>query len=260
MSLRVPALVCLAAVIPVLGYAQVPVRGTVLSEGDRAVVGAEVKVEALGLTLLTDANGGFELSAPAGVLTLVVRAVGYEPAILTLVASADRANDFVIDLTPRPQILDSVTTTAEAPLPRGRMRAFEERRRVGMGRFLTREELAERENSRLSDVLRTTGIPLMRRPTPCGGGFAVASGRGSGTIVKLPRCGGRPMPTACYMAVYLDGVRIWALGQQDPTNIDSFSPRELEGVEIYRGSARAPAQYSGLDHACGVILLWTRES
>lgn len=68
------------------------------------------------------------------------------------------------------------------------------------------------------------------------------------------------MPAACDMAVYLDGVRIWALGQQDPTNMDSFSPRELEGVEIYRGSARAPARYSGLDHARGVILLWTRES
>lgn len=45
----------------------------------------------------------------------------------------------------------------------------------------------------------------------------------------------------------------------DPTNIDGFTPRELEGVEIYRGTAEAPAQYSGLDHHCGVILLWTRD-
>jgi len=142
---------------------------------------------------------------------------------------------------------------------RGRMMAFEERRRMGMGRFLTREDLAKRDNALLSDVLRMTGIPLMRRPTRCGGGFSVASNRGTGSIRKLPRCGGQPMPAGCYMAVYLDGVRLWALGQVDPTNIDSFAPRDLEGVEVYRGSARAPVEYSGTDHACGVILLWTRE-
>ncbi len=36
--------------------------------------------------------------------------------------------------------------------------------------------------------------------------------------------------------------------------------RVLEGIEIYRGPAETPIRYQITNSACGVALLWTRES
>jgi outer membrane receptor for monomeric catechols len=68
------------------------------------------------------------------------------------------------------------------------------------------------------------------------------------------------MAAACYMSVYVDGVRIWAAGSRDPPDFDQLRNNQYEGVEIYRGPAELPTQYAGTGAACGAILLWSRIS
>ena len=72
--------------------------------------------------------------------------------------------------------------------------------------------------------------------------------------------GGSPMAVACYMSVYVDGVRIWAPGTDDPPDFDRLRNNQYEGVEVYRGPSELPTQYQGTGAACGAILLWSRMS
>ena len=68
------------------------------------------------------------------------------------------------------------------------------------------------------------------------------------------------MAVACYMSVYVDGVRIWAPGTDDPPDFDRLRNNQYEGVEVYRGPSELPTQYQETGAACGAILLWTRIS
>ena len=68
------------------------------------------------------------------------------------------------------------------------------------------------------------------------------------------------MAAACYMGIYVDGVRLWAPGSVDPPDFDQMRNNQYEGVEIYRGPAELPIQYQGTGAACGAILLWYRIS
>ena len=68
------------------------------------------------------------------------------------------------------------------------------------------------------------------------------------------------MAAACYMSVYVDGLRIWGPGTPDPPDFEGMRNNQYEGVEIYRGPSELPTQYQGTGAACGAILLWSRVS
>jgi hypothetical protein len=168
-------------------------------------------------------------------------------------------------LGPVPQELAPVVVTESDPLPTGIMRGFEERRRAGFGRFITRDMLAERDHDTVAGMLRgIAGMRMVRRPSECGGGFSAATGRGIAAVELSPAagsvvtCSGKTMPAACYMSIYVDGVRIWAPGSRDPPDFDQMRNNQYQGVEIYRGPSELPIQYQGTGAACGAILLWSR--
>ena len=37
-------------------------------------------------------------------------------------------------------------------------------------------------------------------------------------------------------------------------------PKDIKGVEIYRGSSETPGEFTGSNSACGVIAIWTKSS
>lgn len=241
---------------------QTLVTGTITGNG-RPVANASVVVDQSDVQAHSDHSGSYRLTVPrSGVVRITVRAVGFYPASrrMLLVAGDTTQSDFSLD--PAAQLLDSITVRGTATMATGKMAAFEERRAAGLGRFYTRAMLASREHSTLADVLRmTSGLQLVRRPSVCGGGFVVATGR-SGVIQwrDWMSCGGGfPMQAACYFAVFLDGVRFWVPGSKEPPDINQFTVQGLEGVEVYRGPAESPIQYQMTGSDCGVVLLWTRE-
>lgn len=254
----------LVASVTTTAASQTSVTGTVRGAG-RPLSGAEVRLEPEGITALTDATGEYLLKArQGGVVHLSVRAVGFHPAgrRMLLVTGDTVASDFALD--PAAQQLDSLSVEAPGASVRGKMAAFEERRRAGAGRFYPREVLAKREHATMADVLRMTpGLRLIRRPDLCGGGFAIGTGRGGVTgWQSWMKCGpGRVVSVepACYYAIFLDGARYWVPGSSEPPDINQFQVRGVQAIEVYRGPAETPIQYQGTNTACGVVILWTRD-
>ncbi len=95
-------------------------------------------------------------------------------------------------------------------------------------------------------------------PSPCSG-HAAATARSRSGVQRL--CQGSPLPNACFLAVFVNGINIWtAVHTEPPPDLDQFHVNDLEGVEVYVGPAQLPAQYhvSGAD--CGAVLIWQRVS
>jgi len=256
--LQLPAFLGLIVAGPL--SAQTMLLGRVLS-GGRPLVRAEIRLDAQRLQTETSDSGVWRLFVPTrGIVEVSVRAIGFQPARrrLVLVGNDTVRVDFSLD--PVVQRLDSVAVAAPAPEVLGKMQGFEQRRRMGFGKFFTREFLAQHENSIVSNALRIgSGLRMVRRPETCGGGWAAASARG-GSLVR-ERCGGVPIDPACYMTVVLDGVRLWAPGfppGEPPPDVDRFKVSDFEGVEVYRSVAEAPIQYQAPRSDCGVLVLWTR--
>jgi len=252
----------LLAGFPRVELAQTILVGTVTSEG-RVVAYAEVSVAPGGLLTKTDDRGRFSLVLhDLGLISVFVRAVGYYPQTRKFLLSGEDTVSVAFQLERAPQQLESLTVEAKRTTVVGKMQAFEEHRAAGFGSFFTRDMLAGMEHLPLSDVLRrTTGLRFVKRPTVCGGGLALTSGRG-GAVTWQPwmicYTWPAPFPTECYLAIYVDGTRVWTPGSKEPPDINQFSVSLLEGIEIYRGPGETPIQYQITGSACGVALLWTR--
>lgn len=242
--------------------AQAVVLGRVVADsGGAPLPAAEISVAALGRSVRSDAMGGFRLGdVPAGVHTLVVRHVGFRQLELAVALADGDSLEVDVALSTSAQSLPTVAVAAGGPASR-KLAGFEERRARGFGAFLTREEIVQRDEPRLSQLLRRLlpGIRLAPLPT---GGFAILGGRFSGTLE-------RASPRDCHMTVYVDGVRLVPLGQSDPMtdmderrdgpNIDNFLPGEIAAIEVYRGPAETPPEFLGSTSACGVFVIWTQD-
>jgi hypothetical protein len=191
--------------------------------------------------VLSDSAGRFQLRLPAGgeyILTLehlahvtvsvaIAIEAGEEVAIEVRMAGDAVALDPLVVLGRRRAI----------PL---RLAGFHERKewytRLGIGRFLTRDQIEARPQGRASSLLSSVpGVAL--RPVP----FRTAS-----AILLRTQARG-----VCTPAVYLDGSRI------DSTEVDDLvDARQIHGVEVYRGLTEMPGEYHDRNF-CGVVLIWT---
>lgn len=248
---------------------QTVITGTVTDDSSRAIAGAVVGIQSLGISATTPDRGGYTLTVERrGTFTVLARAVGHAPVTREVYLRGGDTLRIDFRLVRSAQQLDPVVVAADRdPLPSGVMRGFEERRRLGFGRFVTRDMLDEREHDTIGDMMRgMAGVRMVRRPGGCGGGFSAATGRGLAAVELSPKAssagatcgGGLPMEAACYMSIYQDGIRIWSPGSPDPPDFTQFRNGMYEGVEVYRGPSELPMQYQGTGAACGAVLLWTR--
>jgi hypothetical protein len=59
----------------------------------------------------------------------------------------------------------------------------------------------------------------------------------------------------------VDGTLVYADSQRPHAalfDINSISPQNIEGIEVYRSAAQIPAQFNRTSSSCGVVLVWTR--
>lgn len=206
-------------------------RGRVVGPTGIPVAQAAVRVERGG-TIRTDEQGAFDAPQCGKDGTAfdvrglaVARAdvwVRVDPAPRAWVLSLDRAIpklDAVVVKAPRIEFTDAT--------------GFEQRRRQGMGRFVTRADIVRRNPSNL--VWMFEGMP----------GVTVTGNR-----VTITRNLGRPCPAA----TYLDGMYVPLF------DLSMIDPQSVYGIEVYRGPADTPMQFqqgrSGA--ACGAIAVWTR--
>jgi hypothetical protein len=194
----------------------------------------------------TGPNGRFRItSIPAGTYLIIVKRVGYHPtsAAVDVKASDTLRLSYTLNKL-RPEELDPIVVTAKSPTMR--MAEFEARRKVGVGEFMTADEIERRNSAFPTELFRKfKSVNVSPDHTgPITQYFALSA-----------REGGNPSFGACPMQVYLDQVPLPA-----PFNLDLLPPpRDIGGIEVYAGASTIPPQFSGFDRGCGVILVWSKD-
>jgi hypothetical protein len=239
--LLIPALLtALAAAAPVVAQSRPgAVAGVVKDSAGRALPNVQVTAFNAERSVRTDTAGEFTIGAlPAGKNQLSFRRLGFEPVILSVdIPAADTADVDVILGTAAQQLTGVVVQGRAEPMVSA-LAAFESRRKQGIGHFITRAQIEQRHPLMLSDMLRT--IP---------GAVLIGSDNGR-TSVRFARVGRNNCPPQ----FFVDGIQVTGF------SIDDMPPADVEGVELYAGSAGLPPEYNRLHGTsiCGTVIIWSR--
>jgi hypothetical protein len=213
--------------------------GVVVDQEDgKPIEGVEVGLRGLSMVRVTDARGKFEMeSVPPGAMVLEFSHLGFRVRTDSIVLPPEETLEVRVTMTPDPIPLDPILVSVRSKVLE--VNGFFRRREQGLsGVHLTKEQIAERRPSNLTDLF--SSIP----------GARLANRDGVvGPVVVFPRgklLGGGT--ETCYPAIWLDGVLTPGM------ELDQISPYSVEGIEVYQG-AGAPLRFST---DCGAIIVWTQ--
>lgn len=237
------------------------------------VAEADVIISDLGLMGSTDAGGQFRIpGVTPGMHTIQVRKIGF--------SFVEQRIDFGTEGVERTltmsriTTLDSVKVTSRYSPNDEAMRLFEENKKLGLGKFFTREDLEKARGRAMVDLL--SQLPGTKTLSAQGGLGYILSNRGTKSMsepcqarlqdhpaadtarsnTRSARSAPRVCTTACFPHVFLDGMDI---SPGEVPNINRFTPDQLEAIEVYSGAAQVPPEYNRLNKSyCGVIVLHTR--
>ena len=244
MTLPLPAArrACLVTTLPI-GFASAAaaqstggvLSGVLRSEDSKTpIAGGVVEIRSLGLRTTSDSLGAFRIRGiTAGEVRVDLRALGFQSIALQVGIAEDSIA--VIEVLFRAVPLPTLDVTSGLRRGDERMRGFHERRSAGFGRFVTRDDIERREVFDTKELLR--GMPGVRLV-----GDRVQMASSSST----PRC----LVQYFVDAIHIAGAPFDFLRQ--------FRPRDIEGIEVYRGPAETPPDFSRGGAQCGVIAIWTR--
>jgi hypothetical protein len=221
-------------------YGNGRLTGTVIaSTGSKPLSGAQVSIVG-GPHVSTNENGEFAFTdAPMGTRMLEIRSLGFYP---------DRRRVDIVTGAPPVKV---ALTTFKAMLDTVRIRArrladvhdsgFEERKRSGMGKYLTSDDIERRGAAFASGVLRT--IPGVQ---------VFATDTGSSIVMRSIFQG----QDYCTPEFYIDGRYMFTYDAED---LDaSLLPKDIAAIEVYTES-NVPPQFShGMGNGCGAIVIWTK--
>lgn len=213
------------------------ISGTVKDESGARVPNVEIIVLKTGATTHTDSLGRFAVTQlPAGLFDVTLRRLPYSPMTVNLEVTEGDTTEVDVTIASAGQALPTVVVKGQEEHKR-QLDAFERRRKVGLGHFITRAQIDARRPLVLSDMLR--GIPGME--------LYRTNIMGRVTLRFARR-------NDCPPAYFVDGLYM------PNFNIDDVPPRDVEGVELYEGLAGLPAEFAKQTgvQACGVVVIWTR--
>jgi len=205
------------------------------SETGEPVPGAIVRIRPGGVPLTSDTLGNFRAEElRPGEIEVTIQAIGFESQSWKFTVQAGQNIDrtFSVDFTgdKLPEIV--VTARADKLVPR--YVDFERRRERGIGAFLRWDEIKKKNYGTLGDAARSIrGVKLQcdQREFECGIRMA-----------RTPNCPPK---------WYVDGVLVQFFTENTPI-------RDVYGVEVYRGPSEMPAEFTGSDAGCGVLVVWTK--
>jgi hypothetical protein len=217
------------------------VKGTVRDSSGRAIIGVQVSLPGASVRIETDGNGQFQLAkVRPGMLTMRFLRLGYRPDTVSLLVIAGRIVPLDVTLSMLPRQLSPVVVQGRSDLT-GWRRDYYQRRDLGGGHFITRDDIDKRNPGYVTDMFRVIpGVQI--RP-------------GQGVIRNQVRFRGNAV---CAPLTWLDGAPL-AAGEFD---LDGIVPRSIEAIEIYTGSTVPPrfAVAPGIGpRTCGAIIIWSRE-
>jgi hypothetical protein len=232
--------------LPRMGTARL--RGVVLDQAGRALRTARVHLVDR-RPVLADQAGSFVLdSLPQGTQTLVVRALGYAPENRIVNVWNDASPD-TIRLTSIKAMLDTVRVTAQRVFD-GDVYRFEQRRLVGDGRYIGREEIDRKRPYEVTNLLY--GLPGVRLTFSRGHVTVFMRGMGVGGSAESGATSGW-----CSPAIFVDGIEQMLDFASDVNSL--VQPEDLAGVAVYNSAAMTPVEFIGLGgRGCGSVVLFTR--
>ncbi len=241
------------------------ISGIVLVDSlDRPIAGAEIMIAGTERVVRSDSAGAFALrSVPIGRRQVQIRAVGYQSLNVSLDIPAAGLDGLEILLRPNATELAEVAVRADASPTARWLRAFESRRRMGIGRFMDSTELwggGDPRNWAQRVAQRVPGVRLIGY----GGSLAMATGnRGSNSFRGLPSGDltdrMRGARANCYVRVIVDGMlRYNSQNDQSLFDVANWDGPPIVAAEFYTPS-QLPAEFNRLGSAsCGALVLWTK--
>jgi hypothetical protein len=240
--------------LTVRANATASLAGTVVVDsGGTPIQGVEILLPALSMNAHSDARGGYRIEdIPVGAHKIVARKPGYSPLEATAQFTANERLTRQLVLS-RVRVLNEVTVTAD----RG-VRGFEEHKALGLGTFMTREQLAPLEGMTFDQIAPT--LPGVRV-------LMSGNGRSAAYLTNNRRCipdwaslaSGIPKCIPCFTLVVIDGMVMNPSGAR-AFNIAEVPVREIEAVEHYPTVAVVPARYANKDAKCGLLVIHMRRS
>jgi len=173
----------------------------------------------------------------SGTRAVVVRRLGYDPAEVVVALRARAPSDVTVKLSEFTPVLDTVVVRAVALNRELQRVGFAQRKAAGTGYYLTPQQIADRNASRITDLLE--GAPMLRRTYE--GGRTVISARPHG-VNLFQGC----------VSYFVDGIE-WRGGGVE----DFIWPAEVAAVEVY-SSNFVPHQFARTSQPCETVVIWTK--
>lgn len=224
-------------------------------ETGRPVSAATVRLsEGMG-SVASDGQGRFALpNVLPGRYELTVRHLGYSEISEIVQIPAQRTVEVDVQLSANPVELEPIVVTTIRN-HRLETQGFYERKewgeKLGLGHFFTQEDIERRNPVNLSQMV--ADLPGAR--LNCSENRSMRSDACYIGFTRIPDCK--------QANVYLDGAPvIETMGGGKVKGSLAFDdlavPSEVAAVEVYKGAASVPAEFSGSRAQCGVIAIWTR--
>ncbi|MDF9796402.1 TonB-linked SusC/RagA family outer membrane protein [Catalinimonas alkaloidigena] len=226
-----------------ISYAQTTVNGTVTDlEENSALPGVNVLVKGSTTGTVTDVDGNYTLTVPAGSNTLVFSSVGYETAEVEI----NGRNTINIDLAPDLQSLSEVVVVGYGTVKKSDL--------TGSVASIQGESIKEFPVSSIDQGIqaRAPGVQVTQASAAPGGGVSVRI-RGSNSI----NSGSEPLYVIDGFPIYPDNSAYGVGGSRQPSNIMStINPNDIASIEILK-DASATSIY-GSRGSNGVVLITTK--
>ena len=211
-------------------------KGKVIdSELGEAIPAALVRIKGAGSPITADSAGGFSIAeVKPGEIEITVQAMGFESKSWKFTVQAGQAinRNFALDFTG--EKLPDVVVTARANKLVPRYTDFERRRGRGIGAFLRWDDIKQKNYNTLGEAARSVrGVKL------------VCNQQDFECNIRMART------PNCTPKWYVDGVQVTSFHENTPI-------RDIYGMELYRGPSELPAEFSGSDGGCGVLVIWSK--
>ncbi|MXW56726.1 MAG: carboxypeptidase-like regulatory domain-containing protein [Gemmatimonadales bacterium] len=207
-------------------------------QSDDAVAAAAISVMVYGRERSVESNrrGRFILSdVRPGVHELRIRRLGYATLRQPVTVNQGLTTEVNIGLAPTPVEMEPIVATVTR-IRRLEIKGFYERKYwgelTGNGYFFDADYIERWRPSSIESLI-VSAVP----------------GIGSGLTNRRMSEGfsGRP----CGMKMFLNGMDV-------RRNLPRLHMVEIAGVEVYKGPASLPAEFTGSDSRCGAVVVWTK--
>lgn len=198
---------------------------------------AHVELLEAGRGGITDSVGRFSIrDVPSGQETVRVRLIGFAQDSVPIDLRAGHTTDVTFLMDRDVLRMEEIDVTVDRPM-RDELVEFYERREIGLGWFIGPGDIERRQPQRPSDLLRT--VP----------GVEVTPVRFDKSRIRFRRSVANRM---CEPSLFVDGVHTRAM------DLDDIDRSDLLALELYRGPAELPGEFSRAASDCGAIVAWTR--